>query len=198
MKISVTPQDFEALESFFERASAINESRYKKFKKRNLSFKVEESAEIKIQVPAEDDIYAIASLLRPFTLKKQEIYIYKIWKALMRIEKQTEEKKFENAIQECKENYSNSRENSFIKMKINGKAYSPQELLDLYLYGRYAKNDLDKRKTIKTMGDFSEVFKFQFIDALDSLIQTILKTANLYGLMKKEYEFQAVDGERIL
>ncbi len=190
-ELVINSKDKEFLDKFFKRAEKIQNSRYYKSESRKLSLGVSQNEGIiKMLGPDEDNLYAITALVRPFLLVDQGINLKNGLKKLSSLAKQTNNENYTNCVESYKQGFQQSLKKWGVTINVNGLTFSPEELLDLYIYGEYGKVDIKKGKIIEEMGSFEPIFRFYFISVLDNIIQIILRSANIYHLLKKDYTFK--------
>jgi len=193
-EIELTQQDADSFEMFLERADNMRQlSYFQKYKKRSVTIGADQKVtKIDEEIPTEEAIVAVATLLRPFYLDNEPVHYLSVNSKLRRICTKIDKNDWANILMTHREGYLRTLKYSPIGITFQGKKLTPKEILDLFLYGKYAHHDMEKHKQIKMLGDLLPIVRFLLMHIVDELFQSIYNTANVYFHLRKNYSLVIV------
>lgn len=197
-EIEITQLDADIFEMFLERADNMRQlSYFQKYTKRSVTIGVDEkSMKIDEEIPTEESIVAVASLLRPFYLNDELVNYLSVNSKLRRICEKIGKDDWADILVTHREGYLKTLKYSPIGITFQGKTLSPKEILDLFLYGKYAHHHIEKHKQLKKLGDLLPVVRLLLMQIVDELYQSIYKTANVYFHLRRDFKITIAEAEK--
>ena len=139
--------------------------------------------------PDEEGLRSFLILFRPFISDKEPIFLNRIYNICYNIIKS---QKLRNLIADARAKWKRANKFSSFPFKYNGKIYSPEEVVNLIISGKYFHKDENKAKILRALDSSTEVlFKLVFITyimegiAHISWMHKIIKHAIKNGLLSE-------------
>ena len=180
--ILLTGEDYDRLENFLEIIIEATQSNYnKKYKRIHIKEDIITDKLLECDLPEEEATSHICVKIRPFLLERDKYTkITKILREIIANEEKSFKAEHEALIKKSEEH-------------IKEIADQKNNAFNLYMYGKYAKGDCEKRKIIKQM---PKMIEGGFYNSLHVVFGSLVCLANLYMWFKKEYEIEAEDGKK--
>ena len=155
----------------------------------HLSFDRSKGMRLESQEPDEEDLRSFLMDFRMFISEKEPIFIPRI-RSL--IEQGLDASSpLLPALRKSKKLWSQQYKSGLLRLELNGKHYSPEEILDLWINGYYFHNDRAKRMVLEGLIGPGQVLTRQglFNVALDGLnyvayLRSVILTVRNQGLIR--------------
>lgn len=127
--------------------------------------------------PDEEDLRSFLLSFRPFISEKEPIFLTRIYNICYR---QIKDIKIKSLIAKDRRYWNLANRAPSFAFKYKGKTASPEEIVHLWINGKYFHKDEDKRRVLKALDKRTErFFKLTFIHFIIDGVALILRLDNL-------------------
>jgi hypothetical protein len=142
----------------------------------SIKFKKEEGGTIQTSLPDEDSLRSFLMVFRNFYAQKEITNFNKVCKLLI---DSLEDNSIKELVKNTRAVYQEILKMSPINLVKNGKSYSPEEIVNFWLYGFYLHTEDEKRKEIENWNIGIGFTKTQFISTIFDLSNCIFWLGNV-------------------
>ncbi len=173
----MNPSNKEKVEQFISIVEKVKNARFtRETKKVGYQLNFEAGQPLKQETTGfdEEDLRSMLLDLRKFTLKKDGVYLPDICDLLIA---NTTDQKIINNLQKCKDIYASLMKEPTIKMIINSKSETGEDVIKKWLYGYYF-HEKQHAKDLDNLGVGQTLHKTNFVIAITNLITLSAYVAN--------------------
>jgi hypothetical protein len=100
---------------------------------------------------------------------------------------------WEDHLRNHRQHWLDSLQHSPIGIKRNNEQFTPEIILELFFYGKYAKQDVEKHKKLQELGSLTPIVRFLLMNIIDNLFECIYRTANVYFHIRRDHKLLTVE-----
>lgn len=150
----------------------------------NLSFARDRPLQLSTHSPDEDDLRSFLVTFRQFTMNNEPVNVRAIhntlWQRLTGDE-------IRGHLTAARERYGNALKTGGLAFVFNEHRFSPEEVLDLWINGRYFHSDSRKAKSIDALDPMATLFvRHVFLDVLVEASRYVLFLADVILICRRE------------
>jgi hypothetical protein len=150
----------------------------------NLRAAQNQPVQLTTHAPDEDDLRSFLLTFRQFTLQNEPVHAPSIHNNLWR---RLTGDGVREQLAAARQRYGDAMKTGGLALVLNEHPFSPTEVLDLWINGRYFHNDSRKAKTLDQLDPMSTVFvRHAFLDVLVEATKYVLFLANVIVIVRRE------------
>src|SRR3989304_3633896 len=114
--------------------------------------------------PNVDDLRSFSMVFRHFTMKNSHVYLPKIYNLCL---KEITSDILKNDLLASRQEWLNEFRVGGFALEYNGRQFSPEDIMDLWINGHYLHDDTEKMRLLKSLAKHESIlFHYKFIDFL--------------------------------